>query len=83
MPITFITPIKPHLSHKEAFPMANEVSDPRSTNISEFLRKESTGASFGNSSTPLISSRRGSRSWPAKARRSSTASPARSRAISG
>ena len=48
MTITFIAPIKRHYSYKEAFQMTNEVSDPRTTNISEFLRKESTGASFGN-----------------------------------
>ena len=46
--MNFIAPIKRHYSYREAFPMGNEVSDPRSTNISEFLRKESTGASFGN-----------------------------------
>ena len=46
--MNFIAPIKRHYSYKEAFQMANEVSDPRTTNISEFLRKESTGASFGN-----------------------------------
>ena len=28
--------------------MANEITEQRSTNISEFLRKQSTGASFGN-----------------------------------
>jgi hypothetical protein len=28
--------------------MANELTEPRSTNVSEFLRKQSTGASFGN-----------------------------------
>ena len=28
--------------------MANEVTEQRSTNVSEFLRKQSTGASFGN-----------------------------------
>ena len=48
MTITFISPIKPHLSHREAFPMPNELTEPRETNISEFLRKQSTGASFGN-----------------------------------
>ena len=48
MTIIFRSAIKPHLTHKEAFPMGNEVTEQRSTNISEFLRKESTGASFGN-----------------------------------
>jgi hypothetical protein len=47
--ITFIAPIKPHLTFKEVQAMANEVEGFKpSTNISEFLRKESTGASFGN-----------------------------------
>jgi hypothetical protein len=41
--------IKEHLTYKEAFPMANEpVPFKPSTNIEEFLRKQSTGASFGN-----------------------------------
>ena len=49
MTITFRSPIKRHYSLAEVQQqMANEVSNPRSTNISEFLRKESTGASFGN-----------------------------------
>ena len=49
MTITFRSPIKRHYTLAEVQQqMANEVSDPRSTNISEFLRKESTGASFGN-----------------------------------
>ncbi len=46
--MNFIAPIKRHYSYSEAFPVANELTEPRSTNISEFLRKESTGASFGN-----------------------------------
>ena len=46
--MNFIAPIKRHYSYREAFSMTNEVSDPRSTNISEFLKKQSTGASFGN-----------------------------------
>ena len=48
MTITFHSPIKRHYSLKEVQQMANELTEPRSTNISEFLRKESTGASFGN-----------------------------------
>ena len=48
MTITFTAPIKRHYSLKEVQQMANELTEPRSTNISEFLRKESTGASFGN-----------------------------------
>ena len=48
MTIRFLAPIKEHLSYKDAFPMANELTEPKPTNISEFLRKESTGASFGN-----------------------------------
>ena len=49
MTITFRSPIKRHYTLAEVQQqMANELSDPRSTNISEFLRKESTGASFGN-----------------------------------
>ena len=48
MTITFIAPIKRHYSFKEIQAMAQEITEPRSTNISEFLRKESTGASFGN-----------------------------------
>jgi hypothetical protein len=47
--ITFKSPIKRHLSFKEVQAMANDIEDFKpSTNISEFLRKESTGASFGN-----------------------------------
>jgi hypothetical protein len=47
--ITFIAPIKPHLSFKEVQAMGNDIEGFKpSTNISEFLRKESTGASFGN-----------------------------------
>ena len=48
MTITFRSPIKEHLSYKDAFPMANDLTEPRPANISEFLRKESSGASFGN-----------------------------------
>jgi hypothetical protein len=49
MTITFIAAIKPHLTLKEVQAMTNEISNFKpSTNISEFLRKESTGASFGN-----------------------------------
>ena len=47
--ITFKSAIKPHLTFKEVQAMANEVEGYKpSTSISEFLRKESTGASFGN-----------------------------------
>ena len=47
--ITFIAPIKPHYSLREIQAMANDIEGFKpSTNISEFLRKESTGASFGN-----------------------------------
>ena len=50
MTITFIAPIKRHYSLKEVQAMPNEIEprQERSTNISEFLRKQSTGASFGN-----------------------------------
>ena len=48
MTITFIAPIKRHYSYKEIQQMAQDIEPARSTNISEFLRKESTGASFGN-----------------------------------
>ena len=49
MTITFRSPIKRHYTLAEVQQqMANELTEPRSTNISEFLRKESTGASFGN-----------------------------------
>ena len=48
MTITFISPIKPHLSLKEIQAMAQDIEPKRATSISEFLRKESTGASFGN-----------------------------------
>ena len=48
MTITFIAPIKPHLSLREVQTMAQEIEPQRATNISEFLRKQSTGASFGN-----------------------------------
>ena len=40
MTITFTAPIKRHYSLKEVQQMANELTEPRSTNISEFLRKE-------------------------------------------
>ena len=49
--ITFIAPIKRHYSFKEVQQMAQDVEGFKpspSTNISEFLRKASTGASFGN-----------------------------------
>ena len=50
MTITFIAPIKRHYSLKEVQAMPNEIEprQERPTNISEFLRKQSTGASFGN-----------------------------------
>ena len=47
--ITFKSAIKPHLTFKEVQAMANDIEGFKpSTNVSEFLRKESTGASFGN-----------------------------------
>ena len=58
MTIRFLAPIKEHLSYKDAFPMANELTEPKSTNISDFLSKESTGAPASATSTPLTSSRR-------------------------
>ena len=51
MTIVFRSPIKRHYTLAEVQQqMANEIEprQERSTNISEFLRKESTGASFGN-----------------------------------
>lgn len=48
MTVTFLSPIKPHLTLKEIQAMAQDIEPKRATNISEFLRKESTGASFGN-----------------------------------
>ena len=48
MTITFISAIKPHLTFREVQAMANDIEPARSTNVSEFLRKQSTGASFGN-----------------------------------
>lgn len=48
MPITFLSAIKPHYTLKEIRAMSNEIEPQRSTNVSEFLRKQSTGASFGN-----------------------------------
>ena len=49
MTIVFRSPIKRHYTLAEVQQqMANELTEPRSTNISEFLRKQSTGASFGN-----------------------------------
>ena len=48
MTIVFRSPIKRHYTLKEVQQMAQEITEPRSTNISEFLRKQSTGASFGN-----------------------------------
>src|SRR5207342_1852847 len=47
--ITFKSAIKPHYSFREIQAMANDLEGFKpSSNISEFLRKESTGASFGN-----------------------------------
>ena len=43
MTITGTAPIEGHYSLKEVQQMASELTEPRSTNISEFLRKESTG----------------------------------------
>ena len=40
-------PLKPHLKLK-AFPMANELDTPRTGGVPDFLRKMSTGTSFGN-----------------------------------
>jgi hypothetical protein len=48
MTITFLAPIKRHYSYREIQQMAQDIEPKRSINISEFLRKESTGASFGN-----------------------------------
>ena len=48
MTITFTSPIKRHYTLKEIQAMSNDIEPARSTNISEFLRKQSTGASFGN-----------------------------------
>jgi hypothetical protein len=49
--ITFKSAIKPHYSLREIQAMANDIEGFKpspSTNVSEFLRKQSTGASFGN-----------------------------------
>ena len=48
MTITFTSPIKRHHTLKEIQAMSNDIEPARSTNISECLRKQSTGASFGN-----------------------------------
>ena len=48
MTITFRSPIKRHYSYREIQQMAQDIEPARSTSISEFLRKESTGANFGN-----------------------------------
>jgi hypothetical protein len=40
-------PLKPHLKLK-AYPMANELDTPRTGGVPDFLRKMSTGTSFGN-----------------------------------
>ena len=43
----FLTPLKPHLSWKEAF-MSNDVATAKAGSVPDFLRKMSTGTSFGN-----------------------------------
>ena len=49
MTLTFRSPIKRHYTLAEVQQqMAQDIEPARSTNISEFLRKESTGANFGN-----------------------------------
>ena len=49
MTIVFRSPIKRHYTLAEVQQqMAQDIEPARSTNISEFLRKQSTGASFGN-----------------------------------
>ena len=48
MTITFRSPIKPHYSLKEIQSMANEITEAKPQSVSEYLRQQSTGASFGN-----------------------------------
>ena len=49
MTIVFRSPIKRHYTLAEVQQqMAQDIESARSTNVSEFLRKQSTGASFGN-----------------------------------
>ena len=82
MTITFISPIKPHLSLGKPSLWPNELTEPRATNISEFLRKQSTGASFGNIDASDLKPPR-LKVLAGQSPRSSTASPARCREISG